>query len=100
ASTEGDYLKHRLKELEAEFDVIGEVRGEGLMIGIEFVKSKACKEKNYELRDKIVDECFYEGLLILGCGQNSIRFSPPLVINREQSAKAIEIFRAAILKHI
>jgi 4-aminobutyrate aminotransferase len=71
--------------------VIGDIRGEGLMLGIEIVKSRTGKEKAPDLRNQIVDACFYEGLLILGCGENSIRFSPPLVINEQQSDFAVEI---------
>lgn len=96
AQAMGDYLVQKLKGLEAKYDVIGDVRGKGLMIGVEMVQSKASKEKFGDLRDRIVDDCFYQGLLILGCGENSIRFSPPLVINREQVDVALDIFERAI----
>jgi 4-aminobutyrate aminotransferase len=85
-----------LAQLEAKYDVIGQVRGEGLMIGVEIVKSKASREKHADLRDRIVDDCFDQGLLILGCGQNSIRFSPPLVIQEEHAQVAMDIFDKAI----
>lgn len=94
---QGAYLKAKLQELMARHEVIGDVRGEGLMLGIEIVESKASKTKAPELRNRIVDECYYQGLLILGCGENSIRFSPPLVINQEQTDTAIGILEKVLL---
>lgn len=88
---QGDYLKSRLQALAEQYDVIGEVRGEGLMLGLEIVESKASKNKAPDLRNRIVDDCFYQGLLILGCGENSIRFSPPLIICQEQTDTAVSI---------
>lgn len=99
AQTQGDYLKQKLTALVDKYDTIGEVRGLGLMLGVEIIKSKAGKEKAPELRNQIVDECFYEGLVILGCGENSIRFSPPLVICEEQVDIAVEIFERVLKKH-
>jgi 4-aminobutyrate aminotransferase len=96
AKAMGDRLLARLRGMEEKYDVIGQVRGEGLMIGVEMVHSKAGREKNGDLRDRIVDDCFAQGLLILGCGQNSIRFSPPLVINEHHVDVALEIFEKAI----
>jgi 4-aminobutyrate aminotransferase len=96
AQTVGAFLKRKLQELEATCDVIGQVRGEGLMIGVEIVTSKASRDRFADLRNRIVDDCFEQGLLILGCGENSIRFSPPLVITEEQAQVAVEIFARAI----
>jgi 4-aminobutyrate aminotransferase len=95
---QGAYLKSRLQELTNRFDVIGEVRGEGLMLGLEIVESKASKAKAPDLRNQIVDDCFYEGLLILGCGENSVRFSPPLIICEEQTDTAISILEKVLAK--
>jgi 4-aminobutyrate aminotransferase len=88
---QGAYLKAKLETLMAKHDVIGDVRGEGLMLGVEIVESKAGRQKAPDLRNKIVDDCYYQGLLILGCGENSIRFSPPLIICEAQTDCAIEI---------
>lgn len=95
---QGAYLKSRLQELANRFNVIGEVRGEGLMLGMEIVESKASKTKAPDLRNRIVDECFYEGLLVLGCGENSVRFSPPLIICEEQTDTAISILEKILGK--
>jgi 4-aminobutyrate aminotransferase len=100
ATQVGNSIKARLAQLDAKYDVIGQVRGEGLMIGVEMVKSKASREKHPDLRDRIVDDCFEQGLLILGCGQNSIRFSPPLVIQEEHAQVAMDIFDKAIARQM
>jgi 4-aminobutyrate aminotransferase len=93
---QGRYLKARLAELLPKYDVLGEIRGEGLMLGIEIVESKASRTQAPDLRNQIVDECYYHGLLILGCGENSIRFSPPLVICEEQTDCAVGIFETVL----
>ncbi|MBX2861427.1 MAG: acetyl ornithine aminotransferase family protein [Vampirovibrio sp.] len=96
ATDVGGYLKTKLEALQGQVDIIGQVRGAGLMLGIEIVESKANPKKAAELRDKIVDACFYNGLLILGCGENSIRFSPPLTINNDQVDIAVDILAKSI----
>jgi 4-aminobutyrate aminotransferase len=96
ARVQGAYLKRKLSDAMSRYDVLGDLRGEGLMLGLEIVESKASKTKAPELRNNIVDECFYEGLLILGCGENSIRFSPPLVICEEQTDAAVEILERVL----
>lgn len=98
AEIQGHYLISKLEELKNEFDMIGDVRGIGLMIGLEIIKSKATKEKAADLRNKIVDDCFYNGLVILGCGENTIRFSPPLIVCQEQVDCAVDILRK-VLRH-
>jgi 4-aminobutyrate aminotransferase len=100
AREQGAYLKAGLTRLMERYDVIGDLRGEGLMLGIEIVESKAGKQKAPDLRNKIVDACFYEGLLVLGCGENSIRFSPPLVICQEQTDAALKILDRVLSKNL
>lgn len=91
AHTQGQLLKSKLNDLAERYDCLGEVRGLGLMVGVEIITSKSGKEKNGALRDKIVDACFEHGLLILGCGENTIRFSPPLMIDAEDVNTAVSI---------
>jgi 4-aminobutyrate aminotransferase len=69
---------------------VGEVRGLGLMIGIEIVKDQASREPAPELRDRVVQMAFERGLLVLGAGVSVIRLSPPLVISTDQAAFAVE----------
>jgi len=66
------------------------------MIGIEFVKDRETKEPAVELRNRIIQECFKRGLVILGAGDSTIRFSPPLVIDSDQADIALRIFDEAI----
>jgi len=74
------------------------VRGKGLMIGIELVRDRHTKEKAIEERNKIVRTCFEKGLLILGAGENVIRFSPPLIVTRREADTALTIFEEALKK--
>jgi 4-aminobutyrate aminotransferase len=92
----GEFLLKRLRDLMAQETVIGDVRGLGLMIGIEIVKNRRTNEPATQLRDAIVQECFKRGLLVLGAGQSVIRFSPPLVIDAEQAEFAMFTFADAI----
>lgn len=77
-------------------DCIGDVRGMGMMLGVEFVESKSSLNPAPELRDRIEEACFERGLIILGAGANTIRWSPPLVLTKENVDVALEIFDEAI----
>lgn len=92
----GDYLKAGLEKLKQKYDCIGDVRGMGLMIGVEFVTDKTSLKPDVELRDRIENACFERGLIILGAGTNTIRWSPPLIITKENVDVALEIFDEAI----
>ncbi|MDX1946874.1 MAG: aminotransferase class III-fold pyridoxal phosphate-dependent enzyme, partial [Pirellulaceae bacterium] len=91
ARTVGDYLKGRLVELMGKHRLIGDVRGLGLMIGMELVRNRGTKEAASTERDEIVQLCFRRGLLMLGCGMSTLRFCPPLVITRQQADIAVGI---------
>ncbi len=92
----GDYFMKRLKELQEKYEEIGDVRGKGLMIGVEFVKDRDTKEPNKELRNKVIEEAFKRGLIILGSGTSALRIQPPLVIKEEHIDTAVEILDEAI----
>jgi 4-aminobutyrate aminotransferase len=92
----GAYLQEGLKKLGEKHDCIGDVRGLGMMIGVEFVEDKRSMKAAPELRDKVESACFERGLILLGCGFNTIRWSPPLIITRENIDVALEIFDEAI----
>ncbi len=96
AARVGKYLMDRLHTLAAQSRLIGEVRGLGLMIGVELVRDKDTKEMASEEAQEVVRACFERGLLLLPCGPNSIRFSPPLIITAAEADKACEIFAAAL----
>jgi 4-aminobutyrate aminotransferase len=96
----GAYLKAGLQKLQEKHDCIGDVRGMGLMIGVEFVTDKATLKPDAELRDRIEVACFERGLIILGAGTNTIRWSPPLILTKEDVDVALEIFDEAIAASI
>ncbi|HZS06646.1 MAG TPA: acetyl ornithine aminotransferase family protein [Blastocatellia bacterium] len=84
AARMGEYLMDGLRELMNKHQIIGDVRGRGLMIGVELVRDRATKEPAIEERDRVEVECFHRGLIIQGCGTSTIRLSPALVIDRDQ----------------
>jgi len=96
ARVQGEFLLDGFKEMMEKYPVIGDVRGKGLMIGIEMVKDKESKERFPELRNRMEEECFQRGLLVLGCGANTVRICPPLVISRAQAKTALEIFEVSL----
>ena len=92
----GEYLKAGLKKIQDKYECVGDVRGLGLMLGVEFVENKTTLKPAPELRDKVEMACFERGLIILGAGTNTIRWSPPLVLSKENVDVALEIFDEAI----
>lgn len=92
----GEYLKRGLEQLMSKHECIGDVRGMGLMLGVEFVKDRGTKEPDPELRDRVEVASFERGLILLGAGPNTIRWSPPLILSRENVDVALEIFDEAI----
>jgi 4-aminobutyrate aminotransferase len=92
----GVYLKSSLQQLMNAHAVIGDVRGVGLMLGLEIVKDRSSKAPDPNLRNAIVTECFNRGLLVLGAGASTIRLSPPLIIDEEQADCAARILSEAI----
>jgi 4-aminobutyrate aminotransferase len=96
AAEVGGYLKAGLTKLMQKHDCVGDVRGLGLMIGVEFVEDRASRRPAPELRDRVEYACYERGLIILGAGANTIRWSPPLILSRENVDVALEIFDDAI----
>ena len=92
AAEQGDYMLARLAQMAARHPSIGDVRGKGLMIGVEFVQDKANKTPDARIRNRIVELAFEHGLLLMGCGANSMRLIPPLVIERDQVDEGLDIF--------
>ena len=96
AASVGTQLLDRLRHLPQLYQCVGQVRGLGLMIGIELVKDHATKERAPAARDKVVQLCFERGLLVLGCGPNTIRLCPPLLITQEQADFAAETIQICL----
>ncbi len=91
AAVTGEYFKSKLIELAKEHRLIGDVRGIGLMIAIELVTDREKKTKAIEERNIVVESAFQKGLLLLGCGENAVRFIPALTVTREDIDKALSI---------
>ena len=96
AAEQGAYMLSRLHEMAARHPSIGDVRGKGLMIGVEFVQDRATRAPNARLRDRIIELAFEHGLLIMGCGVSTMRIIPPLVITRPEVDEGLEIFEHAV----
>jgi 4-aminobutyrate aminotransferase len=96
AARVGAFMKSRLKKLMNKYPSVGDVRGLGLMLGVEIVKDRTTKESAPALRDAIVQECFKRGLLVLAAGPSTIRISPPLMIDEEQAEFAVETLSDAM----
>ena len=92
----GEFLMQRMADWPARHRIVGDVRGKGLMIGVEIVRDQKTKERAGDLREAIVDFAFEKGLLLLGAGENTIRIAPPLVIDEEQAAFAAQTLEACI----
>ncbi|MCB9139481.1 MAG: acetyl ornithine aminotransferase family protein [Caldilineaceae bacterium] len=96
AATQGDYMMARLKEMAARHPSMGDVRGKGLMLGVEFVSNKDYRTPAPELRNRIVQTAFEHGLLIMGCGHSAMRIIPPLVIGPDLIDEGLGIFEYAV----
>jgi 4-aminobutyrate aminotransferase len=92
AATVGAHLIEGLRGLQAKHPLIGDVRGLGLMIGIELVRDRATKERAVEERNALVQAMFRRGVLVLGAGKNAIRLAPPLVLTIEQADEVLRTF--------
>jgi 4-aminobutyrate aminotransferase len=96
AAEVGAFFIDGLRELQRKHPIIGDVRGKGLMIGLELVRDRVTKERATAERDRIIDACFARGLLVLGAGRNAIRLCPPLVLTKDQATTAVTIIDQAL----
>jgi 4-aminobutyrate aminotransferase len=92
----GDYIMERISKWPETLPTVGNVRGRGLMIGVEIVKDKTTKEPAGEERDRICDMAFTKGLLLLGAGSNTLRICPPLIVDKAQIDTALDIMEECI----
>jgi 4-aminobutyrate aminotransferase len=96
AAAVGDYFIGRLRELQQRFPSIGDVRGKGLMIGIELVTDRATRAPAKALCEAVLTRAFHNGLLLLSCGQSTVRFIPPLMIDRTHVDEAMGLLETAL----
>jgi len=92
----GEFILKRIAGWRERHKIVGDIRGKGLMIGIEIVRDQKTKEKAHDLRERIVDLAFQKGLLVLGAGENTLRMSPPLLIDEEQADFAVRTLDVCI----
>lgn len=96
AARVGRHMMARLLDMQERHPSMGDVRGLGLMIGVELVKDRDSKERAKKLRDWVVQRAFEMGLLILGAGQSVVRFMPPLIIDEQIADEGLDIFEKAL----
>lgn len=96
ATAMGNYMMERLRAMMPKHNIIGDVRGRGLMVGAEIVTDRESKTRDHDMRDTIVAHAFNCGLLLLGAGTNTIRFVPPLNVTREHIDEALAVFEMVL----
>jgi 4-aminobutyrate aminotransferase len=96
AAKVGDYFLQRLRAFAERFAVVGEVRGKGLMIGIELVKDRSGKEPAKKLCDALITQAYHNGLILLSCGLSTVRFMPPLVIDEGDVDEAMVLLEQSL----
>ena len=96
AAEVGNHMLKRMADWPRKHRLVGDVRGRGLMIGVDIVKDKDTKEYGNNERDRIVEAAFERGLLFLGCGPSTVRISPPLVVTKEEADAAIDVLEECI----
>jgi 4-aminobutyrate aminotransferase len=96
AARMGEFILRQTAAWRERHKSVGDIRGKGLMIGIEFVRDQKTKEKAPDLRNQVIDRAFQKGLLVLGAGENSLRLAPPLVIDEDQATFALDTLDACI----
>lgn len=92
----GEFIMDALSEMQVRHPSMGDVRGKGLMVGVEFVQDKTSKQPAHQLREDVVHHAFEHGLIMLGCGRSTLRIAPPLMIQKPLVEEALELFEDAV----
>jgi 4-aminobutyrate aminotransferase len=92
----GEVFIKRLETMQSKYECIGDVRGKGLMVGAEIVENSISKEPSPQKRNAMLVKAFELGLILQGCGPNSVRFAPPLTVNEEEISVGMDIFEEAV----
>ena len=96
--TKGRFMKSRLEKMKERYEIIGDVRGMGMMLAIELVKDRKTKEPAIKERDSIMEKCFYDGLLMLPAGVSTIRIIPPITMSMHSIEEGLGILENAVEK--
>jgi 4-aminobutyrate aminotransferase len=94
----GNHMMGRMADWPRKHKLVGQVRGLGLMIGVELVKDKQTKEQAVEERERVVEMAFERGVLFLGCGPSTVRIAPPLITTKEQADVAVDVLEECVEK--
>jgi 4-aminobutyrate aminotransferase len=92
----GDHMMKRMADWPKKHKIVGDVRGRGLMIGVDIVKDQKTREYGHDERDRIVELAFERGVLFLGCGPSTVRIAPPLVVTKEEADVAVDVLEESI----
>jgi 4-aminobutyrate aminotransferase len=92
----GNHMLKRMADWPKKHRIVGDVRGRGLMVGVEIVKDQKTREYGHDERDRIVELAFERGVLYLGCGPSTIRIAPPLVVTKDEADVAIDVLEESI----
>jgi len=98
AAAVGAYLLERLRDLQRRHEAIGEVRGRGLMIGMELVEDRASRRPARRLAEAVLHRAFHNGMLLLTCGASTVRFMPPLMVTKDDVDEALRILEASLVE--
>jgi 4-aminobutyrate aminotransferase len=96
AAQVGAYFQARLRDLQKEFECIGDVRGKGLMIGAELITDRASRKPAAALCQRLLTRAYHNGLILLSCGTSTVRFIPPLMVSREHVDEALGLLKTAL----
>ena len=96
ATEVGNHMLKRMVAWPQKHRLVGDVRGRGLMIGVEIVKDKTTKEYGAQERDRIVELAFERGILFLGCGPSTVRIAPPLIVTKDEADVAMDVLDECI----
>ncbi|HLQ12522.1 MAG TPA: acetyl ornithine aminotransferase family protein [Steroidobacteraceae bacterium] len=96
AESVGQYFIHALRQLQQRFECVGDVRGKGLMIGMELVSDRSSRKPAKQLCEKVLTRAYHNGLLLLSCGQSTVRFIPPLMVTRAHVDEAMAMIEPAL----
>jgi 4-aminobutyrate aminotransferase len=96
ATEVGNHMLNRMKDWPKKHKLVGDVRGRGLMIGVEIVADKETKAYGGPERDRIVEAAFHKGILFLGCGPSTVRIAPPLIVTKDEADVAIDALEESI----
>lgn len=96
----GDYVKSRFEEMQSRYDLIGDVRGMGLSIGVDLVKDRQTKEGDKTAAAKICYRCWQKGVIVIFLANGVLRIQPPLVISREELDQALAVIEVSMVEYI